>query len=184
MRTPQQVRLNALIAYGLSLVAGVVVAFLVHLIFGSAGNLSFTSLNPGGVLEFLAFTLTFSSSLLGTREIFRLPITTSLTAGLIAPTDASGVAEPLDVLENPSTFELGTRTFVLRQNGRPIGLHDGDRDRTLPWDEVPRVSGSIAVTELRGALSRAPFVVVADGDHVHGLITQEMFVAGLWRKTR
>jgi hypothetical protein len=179
LRTPQQVRLNALIAYGLSLGAGVVVAFLVHLIFGSAGNLSFTSLNPGGVIEFLAFTLTFSSSLLGTREIFRLPITTSLTAGLIAPTDASGVAEPLDVLENPSTFELGTRTFVLRQNGRPVGLHDGDRDRTLPWDEVPRVSGSIAVTELRSTLSHAPFVVVADGDQVHGLITQEMFVAGL-----
>lgn len=184
MRTPQQVRLNALIAYGLSLVAGVMVAFLVHLVFGSVGNVGFLNLNPGGIFEFLAFSLAFSSSLLGTREIFKLPITTSLTAGLIAPTDASGVAEPLDVLENPSTFELGSRTFVLRQNGRPVGLHDGDRDRTLPWDEVPRVSGSIAVTELRGALSRAPFVVVVDGDQVHGLITQEMFVAGLWRKTR
>ncbi len=182
MRTPQQVRLTALIAYGLALLAGVIAAYLMHLLFGSAGELGFNRLNPGGILEFLAFGLAFSSSLLGLRELMNLPFSTLLTAGLIGPSQAAKVAQPITSLENPTTLEFGAETVVLKQNGRPVGLHDSYRDRTLAWEDVPRVSGGVAVTELRALLSQRPFVVVTDGDDVRGLITQEMFLAGLWRR--
>ena len=85
MRTPQAVRTSALIAYALSLLAAVIVSYLLHLLLGSAGRGGFTDLNLGGFLELLAFTLTFSNALLLTRQSFKLPITTLLSGGIYAP---------------------------------------------------------------------------------------------------
>ena len=85
MRTPQAVRTSAFTAYALSLLAAVIVSFLLHLLLGSAGRGGFTDLNPGGILELVAFTLTFSNALLLTRQSFKLPITTLLSGGIYAP---------------------------------------------------------------------------------------------------
>ena len=97
MRTPQAVRTSAFIAYALSLLAAVIVSYLLHLLLGSAGRGGFTDLNPGGLLELIAFTLTFSNALLLTRQSFKLPITTLLSGGIYAPPPAKNFALKLPV---------------------------------------------------------------------------------------
>lgn len=181
MRTPQAVRTSALTAYALSLLAAVIVSYLLHLLLGSGGRGGFTDLNPGGILELLAFTLTFSNALLVTRQSFKLPITTLLSGGIYAPPPAKNFALKLPVLESLASLEFDGGLALVAERGRIVGLFDSESDRTLEWSSVAKVSGNIAVTELRGALAKNAFVIIADGDVVHGVITQEMFIGGFWR---
>jgi hypothetical protein len=180
MRTPQAVRISAFSAYLIALVAGFFASYSVHLIFGGGGRGGFVDLNVGGIFEILAFVLVFSNVLLWMRQAFKLPISTLLSCGIDAPPPAKQFATKLPEV-SPSTLELSQGLAVLRDGGRAVGLFDALRDRTLEWQAVPKASGDIAVTELRELLANSPFVVIADGDVVHGAITQEMFIHGFWR---
>ena len=181
MRTPQAVRTSAFIAYALSLLAAVIVAYLLHLLLGGAGRGGFTDLNLGGLLELIAFTLTFSNALLLTRQSFKLPITTLLSGGIYAPPPAKNFALKLPVLETLASLEFDGGLALVAERGQVVGLFDSSNDKTLEWSSVTKVAGGIAVTELRGALAKHSFVIIADGDVVHGVITQEMFIGGFWR---
>jgi hypothetical protein len=180
LRTPQTVRLTAIGAFCLSVFAGMSASYFMHLLFGSAGRAGFEDINLGGLLELLGFVCVFSYALLLTRQFFSLPISTLLSFGLETPPAAKLFALKLEEF-SPSSLEMGQSIAVLRENGKAIGLFDGLRDRSLEWGSVPKASGDVAVTELRGLLSKHSFVIIADGDLVHGVITQEMFIQGFWR---
>ncbi len=182
MRTPTQVRTTAFIAYGLAVFAALLVSYVVHALFGSQGRGGFMDLNFGGILETLAFVFTFSNALLLARVTFQLPITTLMSCGILTPPPAKKFAQQLETLENPSIIELGSGLTVLRQNGKPIGIHDGRR--ALEWDKIVKIPGNVAVTELRALLAKSDFVAVLDGESFCGVITQDMFISGLWRVTR
>ena len=178
LRTPAQLRASSLIGYALSMLAAILMSYLLHLIFAREGRGGFRDLNLGGILETLAFVLTFSFALLGARRVLKVPVTSLLSAGLIVPKTTSGVALPLKTHDNPAGFEFGGGLGILRDRGRIIGVSD-DRGEITAWDRVPRVESNVAVTELRELLSSAQYIVVATGDDVHGVITQEMYLAGL-----
>ena len=179
MRTPKDLRIASLIGYGISFAAALMASFVVHLVFGSQGRGGFRDLNLGGLLEILGFVLAFSYAMLLSRRVLKVPVTSLLSAGLIVPKMAASVAQPIEDLENPSHLDLGQGIAVLRQAGRPVGVHDASRDRMTAWEDVLRVPGSTAVTELRDLLARANFVLVTDGEQVRGIITREMYLAGL-----
>jgi hypothetical protein len=181
MRTPQGVRNSAFIAYGIAFGAALLVSYLIHLLFGNAGRGGFVDLNLGGILEILGFVLTFSNVLLLTRQNFKLPISTLLSGGIYAPPPARKFAAQLPTLETYASLEFAEGLAIVAERGKVVGLFDSTTDKTLEWSAVPKASGGIAVTELRGLLSKSPFVVIADGDQVHGVITQEMFIGGFWR---
>ena len=149
LRTPQTVRLTAIMAFIGSVLAGMLAAYLMHLLFGNAGRAGFEDINLGGLLELLGFVLAFSYALLWTRQLFSLPISTLLSFGLEVPPAAKLFAQKLEEF-SPSNLELGQSIAVLRENGVAIGLFDGLRDRSLEWGSVPKASGAVAVTELRG----------------------------------
>jgi hypothetical protein len=178
LRTPTQLRASSLIGYALSMLAAIIVSYIIHLIFASEGRGGFRDLNLGGILETLAFVLTFSYTLLGARRILKVPVTSLLSAGLIVPRTTAGVALPLKTHDNPAGFEFGGGLSILRDKGRIIGVSDA-RGEITAWENVPRVEANVAVTELRELLSSAQYVVVASGDDVRGVITQEMYLAGL-----
>ena len=179
MRTPRDLRIASLIGYGIAFAAALAGSFVVHVVFGSEGRGGFRDLNLGGILETLGFVLAFSFAMLLARRVLRVPVASLLSAGLIVPKTAQSVAQPVEDLENPSHLELGQGIAVLRQGGRPVGVHDASRDRMTAWEDVLRVPGNAAVTELRDLLARSNFVVVADGETVRGIITREMYLAGL-----
>jgi hypothetical protein len=180
LRTPQVVRISALVAFVLAVGTGLLASYIMHWVFGGAGRAGFEDINLGGLLELMSFVLVFSYALLLTRQLFRLPISTLLSFGLETPPPAKTFAQKLEDI-SPSNLEMGQTIAIVRENGKAIGLFDGLRDHTLEWDSVPKASGEVAVTELRGLLSKSPFVVIADGNTVHGVITQEMFIHGFWR---
>ncbi|MFN3266062.1 MAG: hypothetical protein ACK41E_04395 [Deinococcales bacterium] len=180
LRTPQAVRFSALVAFVLSVLVGLLASYIMHALFGGAGRAGFEDINVGGLLELLAFVLVFSYALLLTRQWFRLPISTLLSFGIETPPPAKQFAQKLEEL-SPTSLEMGQNVAIVRENGKAIGFFDGLRDRTIEWSSVPKASGEVAVTELRGLLSKSTFVVIADGDLVHGVITQEMFIQGFWR---
>ncbi len=179
MRTPTQLRITALIAYAVSLACGVGVAYLVHVLLGNAGRFGFEDFNPGGVVEGFSFVIAFGFIILAARELARLPVATLLSLGLIAPPSAARAAQPINSVENPSSLDMQNEISVLKQNGRPVGIVGGRNERARAWEDVPKISGEAAVTELRDLLSHTPLVAVVDGDEVHGIITQEMYLAGL-----
>jgi hypothetical protein len=178
LRTPTQLRISSLIGYALSLLAAIIAAYVLHLLFASEGRGGFRDLNPGGLLETLLFVLSFSYSLLAARRILKLPVSSLLSAGLIVPKTVAAVAVPLKTHDNPAGFEFGGGLSILRDQGRIIGVSDA-RGEITAWDRVFRVDSGVAVTELRELLSDAPYIVVARGDDVRGVITQEMYLAGL-----
>jgi hypothetical protein len=62
----------------------------------------------------------------------------------------------------------------------PIGMSGVRRERITSWDEIVKVPGEVAVTDLRSLLAHEQLVVVMDGDEVVGVVTQEAYLAGLW----
>ena len=178
LRTPTQLRVSSLIGYALSLLVAIMAAFVLHLLFASEGRGGFRDLNPGGLLETLLFVLSFSYSLLAARRILKLPASSLLSAGLIVPKTVAVVAVALKTHDNPAGFEFGGGLSLLRDQGRIVGVSDA-RGELTAWDRVPRVDSGVAVTELRELLSDAQYIVVARGDDVRGVITQEMYLAGL-----
>jgi hypothetical protein len=178
LRTPTQLRASSIIGYALSLLVAIIASYIMHLIFASEGRGGFRDLNPGGILETLTFVLTFSYSLLGARRILKVPVTSLLSAGLIVPKTVQAVAVNLKTHDNPAGFEFGGGLSILRNQGRIVGVSDA-RGEITAWDRVPRVNANIAVTELRELLSSTQYVVVTNDEDVRGVITQEMYLAGL-----
>ena len=80
----------------------------------------------------------------------------------VIPSPAENFTHKLETLENPSTPELGLGFTKLRQNNKPVGIHNGRR--TIDWDKIAKISGNIAVTELRALLAKSDFVAVLDDD--------------------
>ena len=177
LRTPMQLRVSSLTGYAVSLLLAVVAAYVVHLLFAGAGRGGFRDLNPGGILEIAAFVVAFSFSLLAARRVLKLPVTSLLSLGLIVPKSAQLVAVGLKTHDNPAGFEFGGGLSILRDQGRIVGVSD-DRGEITAWDRVARVDSNVAVTELRGLLSRTQYVVVASDEDVRGVITREMYLAG------
>jgi hypothetical protein len=178
LRTPTQLRISSMIGYAVSLLLAIMAAYVMHLLFASEGRGGFRDLNPGGILEIVAFVLAFSFSLLAARRVLKIPVTSLLSVGLIVPKSAQVVAVALKTHDNPAGFEFGGGLSILRDQGRIVGVSDA-RGEITAWDRVARVDANVAVTELRGLLSNAQYVVVASGEDVRGVITQEMYLAGL-----
>src|SRR5690606_39592790 len=58
-------------------------------------------------------------------------------------------------------------------------------DARIPsWEELGTAPADVAVTELRSLLAHEQLVVIMDGQEVKGVVTQEMYLAGLWGAIR
>ena len=66
----------------------------------------------------------------------------------------------------------------------PVGVTGMHHDRITSWEELVKAGADKAVTDLRRVLAHEQLVVAMDGDDVKGIITQEMYLAGLWGSVR
>ncbi len=171
MRRVRDLRLAGLIAFVAALAVGLLVGLVVHLLLG--GHLGWEDFDLPGLVEGLAFLLAFALSLFVAKRAVRVPCSTLLTAGVVAPLSARRVAQPVPVLENPA--ENPGRYAVLLEAGRPVGVI-GLAPDIIPWEAAPVVPGEVAITELAPLFWQGEAVVVADGDVVHGLVTRERYL--------
>jgi hypothetical protein len=182
VRRPGQLRLAALLGGLASLAGALALAYLLHRLLGAQGRLAFGEFDPAGLAEGLLFVLAFVTALRYVRSAARIPSPTLLSFGLVAPPTAAGVAQKLPSVD--AAHGLGDltvqRIVLVEERGVPVGLSGVRRERIVPWDELPSVDGGVAVTELRGVLAHEPLVIVTDGPRVVGVVTQEMYLAGLW----
>lgn len=186
MRRPSQLRLAALLGASASIGAALLITFVLHLLLGGGGRLAFQSFNVAGLLEGLVFILVFVTSLRYLRSAARLPSPILLSFGLVGPPTAARVAQKVPIVD--AARGLGeltlNRIVIVEEEGVPVGVAGVRRERIVPWDELVRVEGDVAVTDLRFVLAHEPLVIVADGDEVLGVVTQEMYLAGLWGPAR
>lgn len=186
MRRPSQLRLAALLGAVASIGAALLVTFVLHLVLGGGGRLAFQSFNLAGLLEGVVFVLVFANGLRYVRSIARLPSPMLLSFGIVGPPTAAKVAQTVPIVD--AARGLGeltlNRIVIVEEEGVPVGVAGVRRERIVPWDELVHVDGDVAVTDLRSVLAHEPLVVVVDGDQVKGVVTQEMYLAGLWGKTR
>lgn len=184
MRRPGQLRLAALVGAGASIGTALLAAYGVHVVLGGGGRLGFGSANLAGLLEGLVFIAVFSGALRYVRGVARVPSPMLLSFGIVAPPSAARVAQTVPVVD--AAHGLGELTFnrivIVEERGVPVGVTGVRRERIVPWDELVSVDGSVAVTDLRRVLAHEPLVVVTDGSRVVGVVTQEMYLAGLWGK--
>ncbi len=173
MRTVRELRWAGAIAYLAALAVGLLVAFLVHLVFKGQGRFGWEGFNSTGVLEGLAFLFAFTFSLWAAKRAVRVPCTTLLTAGLVAPPSAGKVARSLPEIEKVEAFE--GRLAVLTEAGEPQGVL-GLEDHMVPWEQAPVVPADVAVSELSALFWKSPVVFVVDGAEVRGVITRERFL--------
>lgn len=186
MRRPVHLRLAALLGASASIAAALLVAWLVHLLVGAGGRLGFGTFNAAGLLEGLAFVLVYSTSLRYVRSAVRLPSPTLLSFGLVAPPTAAKVAQAVPQVDAARGLHtlVENRIVIVEEEGVPVGVTGVRRERITSWEELVKVDGRVAVTDLRRVLAHEPLVVVMDGDRVVGLVTQEMYLAGLWGQVR
>jgi len=172
MRTVRELRWAGAIAYLAALVVGLLAALLVHLLFKGQGRFGWEDFNSIGLVEGLAFLLTFTFSLWAAKRAVRVPCTTLLTAGVMAPPAAGKVARPLPLIDKVESFE--GRLAVLMENDEPRGVLGLD-DHVIPWEDAPVVPAETALSELAGLFWKSPVVLVADDEKVVGEITRERF---------
>lgn len=186
MRRPDQLRIAALLGALASLAFALVLAFGVFLLLGREGTLGFTRFNAAGLLEGLVFVIAFVTALRYARSAMRIPSPTLLSFGLVAPPAARAVAAKVPIVD--ATESLHTiaenRMVIVQEAGVPIGVTGLRRERITSWEELVKVDGGAAVTDLRRLLAHEPIVVVLDGDDVRGVVTQEMYLGGLWGTVR
>ena len=120
------------------------------------------------------------------RSALRLPSPTLLSFGLVAPPTARRVAERVPLVDSAAVLQTlaDHRVVIVMEGGVPIGASGVRRERITSWDELVKVPGDVAVTDLRRPLSHEQLVVVVDGEKVVGVVTQEAFLAGLWGPVR
>jgi hypothetical protein len=186
VRTPLQLRVQALAGAVAAVGFALLAAWLVYLAQGRVGRLGFGDFNLAGVVEGLVFVLAFATTLRYARSALRLPTPTLLSFGLSAPPAAAKVAGVVPVVEaaNLAQTLAANRMIIVQDQGVPIGISGVRRERMLPWDELVKVDGGVAVTDLRGVLAHERVVVVMAGERVVGVVTQDMYLAGLWGTVR
>jgi hypothetical protein len=182
MRRPGQLRSAAFWGAVASIGFALVVSFVVFLLLGRTGRLGFSSFNASGLVEGVAFIVAYSGALVYVRSALRLPSPTLLTFGLLVPPSAgraTGRVPQVDAGEVVHTL-AENRVVIVKQGGVPVGVTGLRRDSITSWEELVKVPPGVAVTELRRVLAHEQLVVVSEDETVHGVITQEMYLAGLW----
>lgn len=185
MRGPLQLRIAAVLAAAAALAFATLAAFLVSL--GTeGGRLGFGSVDGPGLLQGAAFLVAFTVGLLYARGAMRIPSPTLLSFGVLAPPTAARVAATVPVVNAASGLQTLAehRVVIVEEEGVPVGVAGVRRERITSWADVVKVDGRVAVTDLRRVLAHEPLVVVTRGDAVIGVVTQEMYLAGLWGRVR
>lgn len=186
MRKPSQLALAAFLG-GLAAVAfALLMAFLLHVLLGREGRLGFTDFNLAGLAEGALFVISLVTALRYLRSALRLPSPTLLSFGLVSPPPARKVAARVPTVESPQNIQTlaENRIVVVEDQGVQIGITGFRRERMTPWEELVKVDGSVAVTDLRRVLAHEPLVVVTESGRVVGVVTQEMYLGGLWGTVR
>lgn len=186
MRRPDQLRTAALLGALASLAFALLVAFLVYVLFGNRGSLGFDRFNFAGLVEGILFVLAFVTALRYTRSALRIPSPTLLSFGIVAPPPARDVAAAVPVVDAATSHQTiaENRIVIVQDSGVPIGVTGLRREQITSWEELVKVDGGAAVTDLRRVLAHEPLVVVVDGDEIRGVVTQEMYLGGLWGTVR
>lgn len=186
MRRPSQLRLAALLGASASVVFAVLVAWGVHALLGSRGRLEFGVWNPIGLLEGLVFVLAFVTALRYVRSAVRLPSPTLLSFGLVAPPPAAKVAQEVPIVDAAQGLHtlIENRIVIVEEDGVPVGVAGVRREPITSWEDLVKVEGTVAVTDLRRVLAHEPLVIVTTDGTVQGVVTQEMYLAGLWGSLR
>lgn len=186
MRKPGQLRLQAFLGAMAATAFALLVSFLVSLLLGRTGRLGFVEFNATGLLEGAVFLLVYSLALIYVRSALRLPSPTLLSFGLSTPPTASRAAMKVPVLDASQAVQMliENRIVIVHQDGVPIGVTGVHHDRITSWEELVKAPADVAVTDLRRVLAHEQLVVVTDGDVVKGIVTQEMYLAGLWGSVR
>jgi hypothetical protein len=182
MRRPGQLRSAAFWGGVTSFAFALLVSFAVFLLLGRAGRLGFSSFNAAGLAEGVVFVLAYSGALVYARSALHLPSPTLLTFGFLVPPTAgraAGRVPQVDAGEVVHTL-AENRVVIVEQGGVPVGVTGLRRDSITSWEELVKVPPSVAVTEFRSVLAHEQLVVISEGESVHGVITQEMYLAGLW----
>ncbi|UCH25545.1 MAG: hypothetical protein JSV66_16680 [Trueperaceae bacterium] len=182
MRHPGQLRLAALLGSLASLAFAVLIAFVIHLLLGRVGRVGFNHINAAGLLETVVFVLAFSNALSYARSAIRLPSQTLLSFGMIAPPAARRVAQHVPLVDAGQDLQIlaNNRIVIVQERGVPIGVTGLRRGVITPWEDLVKVDGRVVVTDLRSVLSHEPLVIVIDSGSVKGIVTQEMYLGGLW----
>ncbi|MDZ7800185.1 MAG: hypothetical protein U5K81_05250 [Trueperaceae bacterium] len=186
MRRPSHLRLAALLGASASVAVAALVAWGVHLLSGARGRLGFDAVNAQGLLEGLVFVVVFVTALRYVRSAVRLPSPTLLSFGVVAPPTAARVAHDVpqvDAAQGLHTL-IDNRIVIVEENGVPVGVAGVRRERITSWEDLVKVDGHVAVTDLRRVLAHEPLVIVMEGGEVVGVVTQEMYLAGLWGAVR
>ncbi len=186
MRRPSQLRVAALLG-GLAAAAfALLLAFIVYWLLGRGGRLGFGTLNFAGVVEGVVFLLAYSFALIYVRSALRLPSPTLLSFGLLAPPTVGRSAAKVPVVDSSQVAQtmLENRIVIVVEGRVPVGATGMHHDRITSWEELVKAQADMAVTDLRRVLAHEQFVVAVDGDEVKGIITQEMYLAGLWGSVR
>lgn len=186
MRRPVQIRRQALLGAAASVGFALLLTYLLHLAFGGRGRLGFGVFNLLGVLEGVVFIAAFVIALAWVRQALRLPSPTLLSFGLFGPPTAAASASKVPVVDtNEGLFSLADhRVVIVETEGVPVGMSGLFPDRITSWDELVKVQGAVAVTELRRLLAHEQLVVVVEGERTLGVVTQEAYLAGLWGSVR
>lgn len=186
MRKPAQLRLSALLGALAATAFALLISYLFSLLLGRAGRLGFRDFNAVGLLEGAVFLLAFSLSLIWVRSALRLPSPTLLSFGLSAPPTAGRVAMKVPIVNASQAVQtlMENRIVIVHQDRVPIGVTGLHHDRITSWEELVKAPADVAVTDLRRVLAHEQLVVVMDGTEVKGIVTQEMYLAGLWGSVR
>jgi len=162
------------------------IAWLLSLLIPGDGRLGFGAFNAVGLIEGLVFVLVFSLALIWVRSSLRLPSPTLLSFGLSAPPTAGSVAMNVPVLNATQAVQtlIENRMVIVHESRVPIGVTGLHHDRITSWEELVKVPADVSVTDLRRVLAHEQLVVVMDDQEVKGIVTQEMYLAGLWGSVR
>lgn len=186
MRRTVQLRFAALLGALIALAFALLLAFIVFLLLGRDGKLGFQSFNAKGLLEGVTFIVAYSVGLLYARWALRIPSPTLLSFGLSAPPSAGRVAEKVPVVNAGQDLHtlMENRVVIVEEGGVPVGMTGLRPSRMSSWDELVKVNSHVAVTELRFLLAHEALVVVMEDKKPVGVITQEMYLSGLWGRLK
>lgn len=162
------------------------VSWLFSLLIGSEGRLGFGTFDALGLLEGAVFIIAFSFALIYVRSALRLPSPVLLSFGIIGPPTAGRSAEKVPVVDAARLPQvvMENRIAIVEAEGVPVGVTGLHQDRITPWEELVKVDAGYAVSDLRRLLAHESLVIVMDGGAVAGVVTQEMYLAGLWGSVR
>lgn len=186
MRRPAQLRTAALLGASAAVAFALLIVLVIFWALGSGGRLGFGGFNAAGLLEGVVFVLAYSGALIWVRSAMRLPSPTLLSFGLLAPPTTGRAAATVPVVDAAQVAQtmMANRIVIVQDGGVPVGITGLHHDRITSWEELVKVEADMAVTDLRRLLAHEQLVVVVDGADVKGIVTQEMYLAGLWGSVR